>query len=642
MIAFAKDSLGRYVYVNDACARELGREKELCLGLTDRDLFPPEIAAALREQDLLVLETNRVHEFTDRLRIGTEEREYLVFKFPVRHARGEVLLGATAVDITFRQQAAAAIARSEERYRELFEEAPVALHEIDVQGRLVRVNRAECALLGYAAAEMLGNPVWQFVAEAERSASREAVFGKLNSKSPLKPFLREYERKDGTALTVEIHETAMFDPDGQIIGIRSCILDRTELVKASTQLDRYAAEVKEKNVVLAQALQAAHEAAAMKSQLLANMSHEIRTPMNGIVGTAELLMLTPLNAEQEHHAKTVLECAEHLLHLINDILDLSKLEAGKLRLQPVPFSPGRLANSVIDLLRPVAAAKNLDIRADVRDSLPAEVIGDPDRIRQVLTNLLGNAVKFTDAGTVRLTVRAHTAGSGRLSTEWEVSDTGPGIPASVRERLFQPFVQADGSSTRRHGGSGLGLAICAQLVQLMSGTIDVYSSDSGTRLTVALPLAAADGNPRPACPETGLAELAKAVKSRRVLIVEDNPVNSRIARRLLEHLGYRADSVNTGVDAVAAWSRGDYDLILMDCQMPGVDGYEATRIIRARETPGDRTPIIALTANAINGDREKCLQSGMDDYLSKPVRAADLGTVLKRWAGARDRVVMEA
>ncbi len=380
---------------------------------------------------------------------------------------------------------------------------------------------------------------------------------------------------------------------------------------------------------LAGARDEALRASELKSRFLANTSHEIRTPMNGVLGMTELLLDSPLTGEQRAQAETVRSSAQTLLRVIDDILDLSKIEAGKLELGLADVAPRDVVRDVCALLAPRAADAGLVLRAEVGDRVPAFVRSEGVRLRQVLTNLVGNALKFTERGEVVVWLGAERVGD-RTLLRLAVRDTGIGIEPEALGRLFDAFSQVDPSTTRRAGGTGLGLAISRQLVEMLGGQVDVVSRPGeGSTFTVVLPVDVAAPAPERAARVPPRADRA-AGAGRTVLVAEDNPVNRRVAELTLRRRGWEVVLVGDGQEAVEQARARAFDVILMDCQMPRLDGYAATRAIRAAEGDGRRTPIIAMTAHSMAGDRERCLASGMDDHLTKPFRPDELDAVLAR------------
>lgn len=397
------------------------------------------------------------------------------------------------------------------------------------------------------------------------------------------------------------------------------------------------AELRRVNEELRRAKEAAEEASRLKSQFLANMSHDLRTPMNGVIGMTALALSTELNDEQRDYLTTVQNAAESLLCLLNDILDFSKIEAGKLTLEAIPFDLREVVEQTIKSLHVEAARKELALNWRVDPEIPARLVGDPVRFRQILTNLVSNAVKFTERGRVDVAVELEAASGGEFTVRVAVRDTGIGIPPDKLETIFQPFTQADGSTTRRFGGTGLGLSISSRLAELMGGRIWVESEvGKGSTFWVTLCFAAApaDGASFSEAPaEAG----RSAPRSLRILVAEDNPINQKVVAKMLERDGHRVIVASDGRQALELAAREPFDLILMDVQMPGLSGLEVTRRIREQESAGgDHVPIIALTASAMKGDRERCLEAGMDDYLTKPISPAALREAIARYAPSAD------
>lgn len=367
------------------------------------------------------------------------------------------------------------------------------------------------------------------------------------------------------------------------------------------------------------------DAHTLKSNFLANISHEVRTPLNAILGIGAILADTDLDARQAAFVETMRRAGDDLLRLLNDILDLSMLDAGMLAPEPVEFDVAATVEDAVAQFRAAAACRDIALRLRVDPSLPNRLVGDSARLRQAVANLVGNAVKFTEEGSVDVAAYAADGSGDCVDTVIEVSDTGIGISASDLERVFEPFTQVDGSATRASSGSGLGLAVVQRLVELMQGTVSVDSVvGQGTTFTIRVPLERVAATCADAAPATGAPP--------RVLVVEDNPVNQLVVQTMLNKLGCVVDIADNGAIAVHLVDERAYDLVFMDCQMPVKDGYTATAEIRAMPAPKNQVPIVALTASAMPEDRVRCLEAGMDEYIAKPVPKDALARVIELFA----------
>jgi PAS domain S-box-containing protein len=541
-------------------------------------------------------------------------------------------LAGTSADITECKKAGLALRNSEEKFRQLAENIHEVFWMMNTAGtEILYVGPAYQEIWGRSCASLYASPMdWMEAIHPDDRGLAHATFTRqlrgeiINS---------EYRivTPDGQEKWIRDRAFPVRDQSGELIRIAG-------IAEEITERKRYESE-------LIEAREGADAANLAKSRFLANMSHEIRTPMNGVIGMNQLLLDTELTAEQRRYVEVAQNSGRTLLSLINDILDLSKIEAGGTKLENLEFSLDRSVDEVVQLLRVQAGAKGLQIVSRISPKIPKFLRGDAHRLRQVLTNLIANAVKFTDRGEIAVEARLDSQSDHAASIRFTVTDTGIGIPADQIPALFSPFVQADASTTRKYGGSGLGLAISKQLVEMMGGSIGVSSWEgrgSTFRFNVTLDVVANDQRlsaPAPATSEMQNAERPAAHEAdsrmqrghgERILIAEDNPINRVVILAQLKKLGYTAGVAANGAEAVDAVEREHFDLVLMDCQMPLMDGFEATRRIRQSNHP--HIPIVALTASAMSPSRERCLSEGMDDYLSKPVELARLAAVLSEWS----------
>jgi PAS domain S-box-containing protein len=523
-------------------------------------------------------------------------------------------------DITNRIEAEAALRHSEEVFRMLSAASPVGIFRSDKDGSPIYGNEKLEQITGIPIHQVAR---WgEHVHPDDRAAAVARWFDAVSRGQCLSQQYR-WIRPDGEVVWLAAHSRPLHSADGAVRGHVGVIEDITAMRAAHERLR--------------EAKEAADAASSAKSEFLANMSHEIRTPMNGIVGMTRFLLETPLTDEQRDFAETIRSSGEALLRIINSILDFSKIDAGKLTLEKIDF---RLANAVEDVVRmltPEAQSKGIAIACRFETGMPQEVRGDSGLLRQVLTNLVGNAVKFSSPGEVSIDVSLVDETLPATVIRVAVADRGIGIAPDALSRLFSPFTQADTSTTRKYGGTGLGLAIARRIVETMGGEMGVRSElGAGSTFWFTVPFEApakpaTEGGAESIGTTTELAPTPVEIRPTRILLAEDNPVNQKVALLQLKKLGYGADAVGNGQEALRAIAARHYDVVLMDCQMPEMDGYEATRAIRSQENGERKTAIIALTASARDEDRARCLAAGMDDFISKPLSPSQLADCLDKW-----------
>lgn len=617
---FHTDARGRVIYLNPESLRIFGRTHEELLGDDWVGSVHPGDVESVVARWQRTAAAGEVFDHTYRVRRGDGGLAHVrvraqAVRLPDGSSGGYV---GTIEDVTDSERSRAALERSQERLHRAMEASGLALWDLDVPGEAVYLSEHWSVMLGGEPRETrcTAQELLELVPMEDLPAIQAALEPVLGGRSPNYVVQHRVRRNDGSFLWIH-SEGRVADRHERGAPLRMVGTNRD--ITASKQAERDLREARD----------AADAANRAKSQFLATMSHEIRTPLNGIIGVTRLLLDEELTPEVRRHTDLIDRSAHSLLSLVNDILDVSKIEAGQMEIELVPFDLHELVEDLVNLYRLRATEKSLLFRVRVAPGVPRHVEADPTRLRQVLVNLLGNALKFTSSGWIGLDVRGAREEAAHV-LEFVVTDTGVGIPGEVQPQLFTRFMQADSSTSRKFGGSGLGLSIVRQLVDLMGGTVSVASvPGQGSRFTVTLPVLAAEEAPA----ATSWQDLPPSAEPARILVAEDNPTNQVVAFGMLRKLGYDDVSIaNDGAEAVAMAAREDFDLVLMDCQMPEMDGYEATRRLRAA---GFTAPIVAMTANAIKGDRERCIEAGMNDYMTKPMDLKVLRAMLARWSGGQ-------
>jgi PAS domain S-box-containing protein len=616
-----KDDQLRFVRVNDAFVRLFELPREQWLGKTAREVRGGD-AHRGEAEDRELLAQPRVLQYEQKRMLPSGGAVcYIVTKAPLLAADGSVSrIISTYIDITGLKETEAGRAEQLRLTTTLLDASPTPTVVKDRSLMLTRCNTAYEKLFDVRREDIINQPL-----SAHRSEIAEEV-RRIEMQLLENPGSHRIERTikspAGRGIHCIIEKSTYFNLAGEVEGVITTFTDITELKRTEQHLTV--------------AKQAAEQAMRARSQFLANMSHEIRTPMNGVLGMASVLGDTPLDAQQQEYLHAIRISGESLLKIVNDILDFSKIEAGKVEIEQSAFDLRSRVASILQLFAASARSKNITLTSACGDNVPWRIVGDAVRISQTLSNLIGNAIKFTETGGVSVKVGVQMLVEDQYLLRFDVRDTGIGISRDAIERIFDPFSQEDATTTRRFGGTGLGLTISRQLAGLMGGELFVESTQgSGSCFSFTVKVRGGltpndSVEPKPAVVSTAV---PAAMHGLDVLLAEDNHVNQIVAGAMLKKLGCRVTVANDGQQAVDKIKERQFDLILMDCHMPNLDGYAATAAIRELEKQGHpRHTIIAQTANAMEGDRDSCIAAGMDDYISKPINAKVLAEVLQRWA----------
>jgi len=622
---YVKDPDGRFVLVNDAFCSLAGRPRQDILGRDARAVFPDRAGSASLQHDAMVRACG-IEDIAEESGVGVDGRAhaFMTRKSLYLDPAGKGYVVGVIRDITSRKSAERALARSEARYRRIVETANEGIWSVDADWRTTYVNAVMAAMIGAEPADMLDRPVTDFLFTEDRELHRAMV-----RRESLPPGGGIYERRlrrfDGSAIWVLVAVSSEYDAWGRFVGAFGMFTNITARKKVEQSL-------RQSEASLAAAKTAAEAASLAKSEFLANMSHEIRTPLNGLLGMLQILEDTPLDEEQTDCVATALDSGRRLTRLLTDILDLSRVESGKLSLENAPYVLAEVFAAIRTVFKTALDQRGLSLEIAIHPDVPRLLLGDEGRLRQILLNIVGNAIKFTPAGSITLEAGTGPSPSdGRPRLILAVSDPGIGIPADKLHTVFESFTQVDASNTRNHQGAGLGLSIVDRLMRLMGGEVRIDSEPGlGTIVLCVLPLTPA---PQP-LPHHADQPGPDPAQGLRVLLVEDERINRLAVGGLLRKAGHTVLEAASGQEALEIFERETVDIVLLDIQMPGMDGLETLAILRDRAIHGPRAdaPVIALTAYAMAGDRERFLAAGMDDYLAKPVEADALMAALARAA----------
>ena len=642
---FVKNRLHQFVLVNNAFCALSGRSFEEFIGKTDYNFFPADQVAVFLEKDEQVFETGKENLNEETITDSQGIDHTIVTKKTLfTDISGNKFIVGIIRDITERKRMEEALRESEqEKAAILGGLRHVAVEYLDPSLRIIWVNEAVQKSLGLSMDELRGKYCFEILQGLKKPCPGCTALKAIETGHS-----QEGELVTPDGKTWISRGSPIKDSDGIVKGVVHVAINITERKRTEQELQQTNQDLEIAIEQSNESAEQARKANAAKSEFLANMSHEIRTPLNGVIGMTGLLLDMDLNTKQHEYAEIAHISGEMLLSLINDILDLSKIEARKLELEILDFDLRSMLKDTTDLLAIGAREKGLSLVCLAEPSVPSLLRGDPGRLRQILVNLGGNAVKFTEKGEIAIRVSLESEDERNVTIRFSVSDTGIGIPANRQDILFSPFTQVDGSTTRRYGGTGLGLAISKQLAELMGGKIGLESEEGEgstfwfTAVFEKQPAGSGSADEKFAeikgegAIERSVAETIISENDKRkirILVAEDNPVNQKVAQAILRKMGFRADVVANGQEAINALHMIPYHLVLMDCQMPEMDGFEATRVIRLEGSRAlnPRIPIIAMTASNMRGDRDKCIQAGMNDFIAKPVQKRELAEMLARW-----------